>query len=145
MKKTYKVTQNNLERFFGINEQLREATAHSEAQFFSQFKDISILQAHIILSINFHKPCKMSQIAKSANLTLGSITQTIDKLEAKGYAKRVRSQEDRRVVFVELTAKGKKVVAANQQHVKQVGQEIMQKFTQEEQKLFLDFFKRMSE
>ncbi|PIQ42725.1 MAG: hypothetical protein COW05_08330 [Gammaproteobacteria bacterium CG12_big_fil_rev_8_21_14_0_65_46_12] len=144
MKKLYTVTKTNLELFLQINDQLREATAHSETKFYAQFKDISILQAHIILSINFHRPCKMSQIAKSANLTLGSVTQIIDKLEDKGYVKRQRSKEDRRVVFVELTEKGRKVVAANEQHVKQVGKEVMQKFSQDEQRLFLDFFQRMA-
>ena len=140
MKKDQNVSQANLERFLQLNEQLRHATAHSETQFFSQFKDISILQAHIILSINFHHPCKMSQIAKSANISLGGMTQLIDKLEDKKYLKRLRSKEDRRVVFIELTAKGRKVVMANEQHVKQVGKEIMQKFTTQEQQQFLDFF-----
>jgi len=145
MKKIYTVTKPNLERFLQINEQLREAIVHSEAKCFSQFKDISILQVHIILSVHFHQPCKMSQIAKSANLTLGSVTQIIDKLEDKNYVNRLRSKEDRRVVFVELTEKGRKVVTANEQHVKQVGKEVMQKFSQDEQRLFLDFFQRMAE
>lgn len=145
MKKIYTVTKPNLERFLQINEQLREATAHSETKFYAEFKDISILQAHIILSINFHRPCKMSQIAKSANLTLGSVTQIIDKLESKRYVKRQRSKEDRRVVFVELTEKGYKVVTANEHHVKQVAKEVMQKFSQDEQRLFLDFFQRMAD
>jgi DNA-binding MarR family transcriptional regulator len=143
--KKHPVSQQNIDQFYAINEELRELTAHSETEFFSQFKDISILQAHIILSINYHRPCKMSQIAKSANLTLGSITQIVDKLETKKYVKRVRSKTDRRVVYVELTAKGRKVVTANESHAKQVGHEIMAKFTPEEQTLFLNFFKRMAE
>lgn len=145
MKTIHPVNPAHLDLFVAINEQLREATAHSEAEFFAQFKDISILQAHIILSVNYHHPCKMGQIAKSANLTMGSVTQIIDKLEQKKYLKRQRSTQDRRVVYVELTAKGRKVVVANEQHVKQVGQEIMQKFTPYEQQQFLDFFQRMAE
>ncbi len=145
MGKVHAVSNDNLDRFLRLNEQLREATVHSEAQFFAQFKDISILQAHMILTIHFHQPCKMSQIAKSTHLTLGSVTQAIDKLEAKGYVKRVRSSEDRRVVFVDLTTKGQQVVTANEQHVRQVGREAMKKFNATEQKLFLDFFQRMAE
>lgn len=37
----------------------------------------------------------------------GSMTRMLDRLEDKGFVRRVRSQEDRRVVHVELTAAGK--------------------------------------
>ena len=143
--KKYKVNPENLDLFLLVNEQLRQATAHAETQFFSQFKDISILQAHIILSINFNKPCKMSEIAKNANLSLGGMTQLIDQLEKKKYVKRVRSTQDRRVVFIELASKGHKVVKANEQHVKHVGLNIMQKFNAKEQARFLEFFQRMAQ
>ncbi|MCW5590146.1 MAG: MarR family transcriptional regulator [Legionellales bacterium] len=145
MNKKHPVAKVNLERFFAINEQLREVTAHSETQFFAQFADISVLQVQIILSIHFHHPCKMTQIAQSANLTLGSVTQIIDKLEEMQYVKRLRSTEDRRVIFVELTTKGREVVAAHQRHVKKVSKEILQKFNKDEQAQLLNFFHRMVE
>ena len=145
MSKHHNVSQSNLELFLKLNEQFRHATAHSETQFFSQFKDISILQAHVILGINYLHPCNMSQIAKSSNLSLGGVTQLIDKLEGKKYLKRVRSKQDRRVIYIELTSRGKKVVRANEQHVMQVGEKMMRKFTLQEQKQFLNFFKRMAE
>jgi DNA-binding MarR family transcriptional regulator len=37
----------------------------------------------------------------------GSMTRMLDRLEEKGFIRRVRSREDRRVVHVELTAAGK--------------------------------------
>lgn len=37
----------------------------------------------------------------------GSMTRMLNRLEAKGFIRRVRSQTDRRVVFLEVTAAGK--------------------------------------
>jgi DNA-binding MarR family transcriptional regulator len=37
----------------------------------------------------------------------GSMTRMLDRLEDKGFVRRLRSQEDRRVVHIELTAAGK--------------------------------------
>jgi len=45
-------------------------------------------------------------LADSSLLTSGGITFRIDKMEADGYVRRVRSEEDRRVVFAELTEAG---------------------------------------
>lgn len=51
----------------------------------------------------------MSTIASKATLTNGTITTAIKKLEAKGYVKRHKDENDRRVIRVELTIKGNRV------------------------------------
>jgi DNA-binding MarR family transcriptional regulator len=43
------------------------------------------------------------ELADRAGLTSGSVTAVIDRLEAKGYVRRVADPEDRRRVLVELT------------------------------------------
>lgn len=46
------------------------------------------------------------ELAESSLLTSAATTFRIDKLEAEGLVRRVRSPEDRRVVYAELTARG---------------------------------------
>lgn len=46
------------------------------------------------------------ELAESSLLTSGGVTLRLDRLEADGWVRRVRSDEDRRVVFAELTEKG---------------------------------------
>ena len=53
--------------------------------------------------------CMMSELAKECNFPFSSLTGIVDRLVAKGYIKRYRSDEDRRLVFVELTKKGEQV------------------------------------
>jgi DNA-binding MarR family transcriptional regulator len=53
--------------------------------------------------------CMMSGLAKECGFPLSSMTGIVDRLVAKGYVKRMRGDEDRRSVFVELTKKGEQV------------------------------------
>jgi DNA-binding MarR family transcriptional regulator len=48
-----------------------------------------------------------AELAVSCMTDAGAMTRTLDRLETKGLVKRARSEEDRRVVNLELTAEGK--------------------------------------
>jgi DNA-binding MarR family transcriptional regulator len=48
-----------------------------------------------------------AELARECMLDAGAMTRTLDRLEAKGLVKRVRSSEDRRVVNLELTEDGR--------------------------------------
>ncbi|AZN39960.1 MarR family winged helix-turn-helix transcriptional regulator [Paenibacillus albus] len=48
----------------------------------------------------------LQQIGEKILVTSGSITYNIDKLERKGLLKRVPCEEDRRVIFAEITQAG---------------------------------------
>ena len=73
-----------------------------------EFKDITNNDMHIIEAINIEEPRKMSDIAKRLNVTVGTLTTNMNSLEKKGYIIRERSTEDKRVVLVVLTEKGRK-------------------------------------
>lgn len=51
-------------------------------------------------------PLTMSQLSKVLMVSNGNVTGVIDRLEKTGYVKRKRAEHDRRVQFIELTAKG---------------------------------------
>jgi len=53
-------------------------------------------------------PLTMSQLSKELMVSNGNVTGVIDRLEKAGFARRVRAEHDRRVQYIELTAKGKK-------------------------------------
>lgn len=73
----------------------------------SEYKNISVNDMHIIDSIGIQEPKNMSTVAKSLSVTVGTLTIAINNLVKKGYVERVRSQEDRRVVLISLTEKGR--------------------------------------
>jgi MarR family 2-MHQ and catechol resistance regulon transcriptional repressor len=76
------------------------------------------------LELLLHKgPQPVNTIGKKIMLTSGSITSTIDRLEAKNLVRRTTSPADQRVRIVELTPEGHKLIAcAFTQHRKDMEQ-----------------------
>ncbi|HLG21449.1 MAG TPA: MarR family transcriptional regulator [Candidatus Manganitrophaceae bacterium] len=62
------------------------------------------------------------ELSEQTLVTKGTLTGVLDRLEAKGLTERVPGREDRRCVFIRLTAKGeetfKKVFPAHVYHIK---------------------------
>lgn len=73
-----------------------------------EYSDITENDMHIIEAVGISSPKKVSEIAKSLNVTPGTMTVNMDNLEKKGYVTRTRSESDKRVVFITLTEKGEK-------------------------------------
>ena len=73
----------------------------------SQFSDVSLKEMHTIEIIGKNTNVTPSDIARELRLTLGTVTTSLNTLEAKGYIERKRSKLDRRVVHLTLTKKGK--------------------------------------
>lgn len=66
-----------------------------------------------VLDILLHLgPLNQTAIGDRLQLSKSNIVALIDQLEERGLAKRKRSQEDRRYIFVHLTEKGEEVVQA---------------------------------
>lgn len=51
-------------------------------------------------------PLTAGDLAEASHLTTGAVTAVVDRLEALGYARRVRDTEDRRRVLIERTPEG---------------------------------------
>lgn len=87
-----------------------------------EFKDITNNDMHVIEAVGIGEPRNMSAVAKLLSVTVGTLTIAVNNLVKKGYIDRVRSKEDRRVVLVSLTEKGKKAY----QHHKRFHEEMIQ-------------------
>ncbi|HGH9756441.1 TPA: MarR family winged helix-turn-helix transcriptional regulator [Streptococcus pyogenes] len=78
----------------------------------SQFNDVSLkemhtIEMHTIEIIGKYDQVTPSDIARELMVTLGTVTTSLNKLEAKGYIARTRSRSDRRVVYLSLTKRGR--------------------------------------
>ena len=73
-----------------------------------EYRDITHNDMHIIEAIGVEEPRNMSEIARRLSITVSTLTTNMNGLEKKGYIVRTRSVEDKRVVYVTLTEKGKK-------------------------------------
>lgn len=71
-----------------------------------QGSDLTITEMHTIHAVGDEKPRTMTEISRDLSITMGTLTTGVDKLIKKGYLTRSRTDEDKRVVLVELTQKG---------------------------------------
>lgn len=71
-----------------------------------KLKHLTSADIRAILNIGRLRRERMSNLAKHAHLTVGTLTSTIDRLVKKGYVLRYRSEQDRRIVEVSLSPKG---------------------------------------
>jgi MarR family 2-MHQ and catechol resistance regulon transcriptional repressor len=64
-----------------------------------------------VLELLYHKGAQpIQQIGGKVLMSSGNITYVVDKLEKKEFVKRKTSSEDRRLVFAEITEKGKQFI-----------------------------------
>lgn len=73
-----------------------------------EYSDVTNNDMHIIEAIGVGEPLKMSVIAQKLSVTVSTLTTNMNGLERKGYIRRERGREDKRVVHVLLTEKGRK-------------------------------------
>lgn len=109
----------------------------AEAVITEEFKDITNNHMHIIEAIGNDEPRSMSVIAKSLNVTVGTLTTNMNSLEEKKYIVRERSKTDKRVVLVKLTEKGKKAYFHHRDFHRRMIHSIVKDLEEDEMKVLI--------
>lgn len=109
-------------------------------------KDITIRDIHVIEEIA--KNVKLGNsasniVAKSLNITAGTLTTAIKRLESKGYVVRKSDEKDKRFSKLFLTEKGEKVNKLHMAFHKKMVDKILQNVTIEEEKLLIDLLSKV--
>lgn len=97
-----------------------------------EFKDISYNDFHIIEAIGLMEPKSMTTVAKLMKVTTGTLTKAMDGLTEKGYVIRERSNQDKRVVWVYLTEKGKAAYAHHEEFHRRMIANVKEQLTEQE-------------
>lgn len=109
----------------------------AEAVITEEFKDITNNDMHIIEAIGNGEPKSMSVIAKSLNITVGTLTTNMNSLEDKKYILRERSKTDKRVVLVRLTEKGRKAFFHHRDFHRRMIHSIVKDLQEDEMKVLI--------
>lgn len=114
-----------------------------------EFKDISNNDMHIIEMIGNNEAKNMSTVAKGLKVTVGTLTIAVNNLVKKGYVQRVRSEQDRRVVLISLTAKGLKAYRHHEKFHHEMIEAMLKDLDEQETKILVksltnlnNYFKR---
>lgn len=102
-------------------------------------------QMRILHFLDLEGPQRMSDIARLVGVSLPAATITVEKLVEAKLVKRTPDPKDRRVVRIELTSKGRRIVQQmNKVHEKRFG-EILAKLSPAERKELIGSFQRIHE
>ena len=97
-----------------------------------KFKDLTNNDMHIIEAVGIGEGNNMSAIARKLNITVGSLTTSMNSLVNKKYAVRHRSEEDRRVVYIRLTPKGEEAYRHHEEFHKKMVESVINSLDEEE-------------
>lgn len=87
----------------------------------------------------------MSSLAGELGVPLSTATHTIDRLVAKGIAARTRSEEDRRVVQVEMSEVGKKLQESFKEKRRAIARSWLEPLSNGEREIFLELMAKITE
>lgn len=99
--------------------------------------NLSISEIHLIEAIEKNtqednKGKTISELSEILKITLPSVTLAINKLVKKGYVTKTRSEEDGRVIFVNLTDRGKKVARVHRHFYRCMVEAVVKDLSDEE-------------
>ncbi|RDW19035.1 MarR family transcriptional regulator [Oceanobacillus arenosus] len=83
------------------------------------------------------------QISEAVLINTGSITYVIDKLEKNGLVERINCKDDRRVVYIQITDKGKELMDEVFPKHQQVIETLFEDITPEEKQIVIDVLKKV--
>lgn len=102
-----------------------------EAIITEEYRDISNNDMHIIEAVGLEGG-NMSSIAAKLNITVGSLTTSMNSLVKKGYVERERSERDRRIVYIHLTGKGRRAYRHHEEFHNQMTDAVLDALEPEE-------------
>ena len=129
---TYKTLNEVLVNLFRDIMELEE-----QAIITQEYQDITNNDMHVIEAIGTGAPKNMSSIARELSVTVGTLTIAMNSLVKKGYVLRERGKEDRRVVYISLTERGRAAYVHHARFHKAMIDSISDELTSEEMELLI--------
>ena len=105
--------------------------------------DMTAAQFSIMAHLAYEIADSASALCSGMSYDPGAMTRMVDRLEAKGFVRRVREQEDRRKVRLELTREGRAAFPEMMARVVEVLNRLLKGFSKAEASQLQDFLKRM--
>ena len=104
------------------------------------------LSSNEFIVIKFLLECGPKRVSDTSNelkVSASHITSVSDSLVKKGFVTRIRSEEDRRVVQIDITEEGKEVIGELEIIKTNYMRSRFDQFSNEELNLFLQLFKKL--
>ena len=94
--------------------------------------DLTIAELNVMQAVGPRSERTMSEVAGLLGITPGTLTPAVDRLVAKGYASRRHSEDDRRLVLVSLTVRGREALEEHDRLQTEATSKITAPFSEDE-------------
>jgi MarR family 2-MHQ and catechol resistance regulon transcriptional repressor len=106
--------------------------------------ELNMQELRVVEHLGIEGPRMMRELAEHLTLAVNSMTGIVDNLERKGLVRRQRSEEDRRIVRVELTERGQTMYQSIALVNMRLFRSMLGALTQDEQEIFLVLFRKIA-
>ncbi len=106
--------------------------------------ELNMQELRLVEFLGNEGPRMMRELAEYLTVAVNSVTSIVDNLERKGLVRRQRSQEDRRVIRVELTDPGREVYQSLVEVNLRLFRTMLGALTEDEQEIFMVLFRKIA-
>lgn len=99
--------------------------------------DLSAAEMHTLVVIGRSTLKTMSEIAQELLINVSTLSIAINKLEKKGYVRRIKNESDRRVVRIVLSEKGKRALSEHENFYYDIIREISSDMSEPEKREYI--------
>ena len=136
----YDVSESVGHQLFSLMTQMRREVEKRMAQ-----HDLTDAQWKPLYMLKLGRATTAIELAREMDIDAGAITRMLDRLESKGLIERVRSEADRRVVHLRLTAAGDQVARKVPFVLASVNNDFLRGFSEAEWKQLRRLLGRMAD
>jgi DNA-binding MarR family transcriptional regulator len=113
---------------------MKDVMAKMKNRIGSHFKEMNLTgpQGMLLGTLAHNGEMKVSDLSESLGLSNSTVSGILDRLENQGLVERIRSKEDRRVVYVKITDEFKKHSQKHFEEVNKLIEQMMDKAAPEE-------------
>jgi DNA-binding MarR family transcriptional regulator len=106
---------------------------------------ITTTQLLVLECLSACGPCKMNTLVGALKVKFSAVTTIMDRLVKTGFVIRERGREDRRTVFVALSAKGKKILLEDNQRRRKAFMQVFSRVSAKEREDYLRILEKIVE
>lgn len=110
-----------------------------------EYRDVTVNDMHVIEAIGMEGEKNMTSVARALDVTTGTLTISVNNLVKKGYVNRTRSEEDRRVVLISLSGKGRKAYLHHQKFHDRMVSVVVEELTEEERQVLEKALRKLNQ
>lgn len=104
---------------------------------------ITLSELRALRFLSEHGSCSMVTLARDQLMTPGGMTGLVDHLEGQNLIRRIRSDSDRRIINIEITKEGERVINRAVSVYQQFMEKSLENLDEEEIQTFLRIVKKM--